>query len=221
MCRCSVSQAGELIAPLLARAQLSRHSKLYACYLVPFVSTHNSSCGMPMHSIASDKAGNGPNPEMTSWFPMQMSQKRPTPTHRAAGGASMGEINQYMSSFSQQASSMHPQASGMTQPAGKMQTQTESANSGYSDSSLASSGPIDDQSGENDSRGGSQTGGSRVNSSRRRRSLGDTLAAFEGSTLLDAPTHTYDNPLTFSVLQGGDDDTPTAQFVPDLSLIHI
>ena len=118
---------------------------------------------------------------------------------------------------------MHQQASSIHQPTNRMPPH-ESRNTEFSDSSMASSGSINDQSGENDSVGDCHTGRSSDNSrgwSRSRRSAGDTLAAFEGSTVLDAPTHTYDNPLTFSVLQGGDDDTPTAQFVPDRPVVSL
>lgn len=46
----------------------------------------------------------------------------------------------------------------------------------------------------------------------RTKDIDQTLAAFADSVQLAAPSKPLENPLTFSTLAGGDDDTPTAQF---------
>lgn len=140
-----------------------------------------------------------------------MSQKRP-----AMGGASSGDINQYASSMNRNASSMHHPASSMNHQDSRMHQHQSSRKLVFSNSSVASSGPIDEESGYNDSE---STSGESANIDSSWPSsipsVGEALAPFASSTQLDVPTNTYDNPLTFSALEGGDDDTPTAQFVPD------
>lgn len=105
-----------------------------------------------------------------------------------------------------QPSRMHQQISSMHQPS-HMHQQHGTGSIIYSDSSATSSGatssgPIDEQSGDNDSHCVGQSASRAF------------VPMYADSFRLEAHSHGHNHPLTFDHLHGGDDDTPTAQFVP-------
>jgi hypothetical protein len=186
-------------------------------------------CLLSMHAYQNKKKGIKPVCDM------QMKRARCPPD--AQDQEASTDINQYQSSF--HGKPCNANGSYHTRNGARQHSNDTDTNVDLSDcSGPASSGSIVEESGDTDSDSGSVSGsgsgsgsgsqsgsdtewsgsGSEVRCRSRPHSPDkavDSLTPFEDSSQLPGATHAFNNPLTFAPLRGGDDDTPTAQFVPD------